>query len=67
MTTKLRQTNLAEKNDASAAMVRLVTELTCRLDDAGMLASPEQTQIDNVVNEFLRLCPVAVRLEVVQG
>lgn len=65
--TKLGQTALTAKNDASAAMVRLVRELAARLEEAGLTGKDDPVMCDNVVYGFLSHQPKLVTDEVAQG
>jgi hypothetical protein len=68
ITTKLGQTRLLGKgNDEAVAMVRLVRELSQRLEENGMLESSEMVAVDNVLCGFLAKQSKAVREEVLEG
>lgn len=66
MNTKLKQTKLG-KYDPHAAMIRLVRELTKKLEDNELINQNDITQIDNVVYGFLSQLPKKVEKEIIEG
>ena len=66
MNTKLNQTKLG-KYDPHAAMIRLVRELTKKLEDNELINQNDITQIDNVVYGFLSQLPKKVEKEIIEG
>ena len=65
--TKIGQARHMGKWEPHVAMIRLVRDLQCELDEGEMLKPDELTDIDNVINAFLKDLPDKVRDEVREG
>jgi hypothetical protein len=67
VTTKMGQAGHMGKWEAACQMVRLVRDLACRLEEAGLAAKDDGAMIDDVIYSFLGECPKKVRDEVREG
>lgn len=65
--TRIGQARHMGKWEPHAAMVRLVRDLQCELEEGDMLQPDELTAIDNIINKFLSVLPRKVFEEVREG